>query len=123
MTPGIQSNHNSTYHIMNNLHCSDGSGQNHTSKNQVVFLSSIQSNHDSTYHIMDNLHCSDGPGKTILPKIKSFYFQASNLMKHIQKYAITRLTSSLTSIQAFRFTHSPHFKDNKYDSDSYLWVY
>jgi hypothetical protein len=59
-------------------------------------------------------------GKTILPKIKSFYFQASNLMKHIQKYAMKRLTLSLLSIQAFSFTHSPHSKDNKYNSDSYL---
>jgi hypothetical protein len=59
-------------------------------------------------------------GKSILPRIKSFYFQALNLMKYIQKYVMTRLSSSLTSIQAFIFTHSSHFKDNKYNSDSYL---
>jgi hypothetical protein len=35
---------------------------------------------------------------------------------------MSRLTLSLTRIHAFSFIHSPHLKDQKYDSDSYLIV-
>jgi hypothetical protein len=44
MTSGIQSNHNSTHHIMDNLHCSNGPEQNNTSTNQVSLPSSIKLN-------------------------------------------------------------------------------
>jgi hypothetical protein len=72
MMPGIQSNHDSTYHIMDNLHYSDGSGQKHTSTNQAVLLLSIN------------------------PTI-----------------AYTKIHNDKTNIH-------PQFKDQKYDSDSYL---
>jgi hypothetical protein len=69
---------------------------------------------------MDNLHCSNGSGQKNTSRIKTLYSLVTNQRKHIQKYIMTRLTSSLTRIHAFSCTHAPHLKDHKYNSDSYL---